>query len=1463
MSKLNLQPPDLNQCKSYEAFKRELKAWSEVTDLAKGKQGNYVVLSLPNKSQFGDDLKERAFENISETDLKSDTGLKSVLDFLDTELGKNAIDDAIGKWEDFDSCRKTDSQTLEEFISDFEMKYNRIKSSGTKLPEEILAFMLLKRSGVSQVEKTLVLSRLDLEKKDSLFKELKLHMKNILGKRFQDQRKGPTDSIKLETNFLAENEHVLAAHGYYRKRASTAPSQKSSNYKGYKKNFQPKQDYQQKTDKSGRKVNPLGRDGKPMLCKSCGSFRHFVEKCPDSHERSSGSVYFTAQLHEEIESSEDEPDLDRFVLFTSNKDELSRFTAEAINSAALDTGCTTSVAGENWLRIYLESLPTSCSKLVQGPHISEKWFKFGNEGMLKSKCKYVLPAEIGQNSVMIEVDIIDSDIPLLLSKEAMKKAKMKIDLEDDTAIVLGNRITLDTTSAGHYVIPLLTKTDGNHISDDQVFQMEDLLSIDLIGAQTNEKSKALDKLHRQFGHRPKDSFINLLKSADVWSSEMNELIDNIIDNCEGCIKRKRNPDRPAVSMPMASSFNEKVAIDLSFYKGKIILHMVDMWSRLTISAEIKRKTPSEVIEAIMGKWVAYFGVMGAILNDNGGEFTSDEIREVKAMLNIVDLTTGAESPWQNGLCEKNHALVDNILERLDEDYPDLSFSSKLAWAGMAKNSLQMVYGYSPNQLVFGKNPNLPNILTGSPPALEETTSSEALANHLNLLHASRKAFIKSEACSKIKAALRAKIRTSEESYDNGDVVYYRRAKDGKWMGPGKVVFQDGKIIFLRNGGSLVRVSANRLVKAGSELAKVAEEKMSADGYEEPRRSVAVHSEDLIDAQVNEEPPQPTAGAVAEAPQAVSSAVTADNTRNNSTVTKNGADRINLKIKDRIRVKDGENWIDSTITGRCKVTGKYKNHFNIKRDDGIAQNVNLEDVEYEKLDDITQQAEAYLALVPKQDQKTPECDKAKQVELAKLKEFDTYDEVQDLGQPWISCTWVLTHKGEEVRARLVARGFEEEENIQSDSPTLSKACFRVILTATASFNWNIETTDIKSAFLQGSALQRDVFIKPPKEAGCKDKLWKLKKGLYGLKDAGRQWFFRVKEKLIELGCEQSIMDPGLFTKKNSDGTIIGLIGLHVDDFLHAGSQTFNETVIKEIHKEFLVGKNEKSSFVYTGFAIKQQQHEVVLDQNSYIQGLDTPVLDSKRSIMKHDDLDEQEKSLMRKLAGSLNWAVRGTRPDLNFELIDISTKFNSGKVEDLTRATKVVRNLQGKKAEVVFPDLGDSVDWLLLCFTDAALGNLNNGIDSTGGHIIILANKISGRCAALDWQSNKIKRVVKSTLAAEALSLLDGLENSVFMKDLLKSTCPEICNIPIIAVVDNLSVVEAVHSTTAVSDKRLRRELGAIKEMLGNGEISSVKWVPGSQQLADALTKRGVNGDKILEVVQNGEYDPKLINHLAS
>jgi len=63
----------------------------------------------------------------------------------------------------------------------------------------------------------------------------------------------------------------------------------------------------------------------------------------------------------------------------------------------------------------------------------------------------------------------------------------------------------------------------------------------------------------------------------------------------------------------------------------------------------------------------------------------------------------------------------------------------------------------------------------------------------------------------------------------------------------------------------------------------------------------------------------------------------------------------------------------------------------------------------------------------------------------------------------------------------------------------------------------------------------------------------------------------------------------------------------------------------------------------------------------------------------------------------------------------------------------------------------------------------------------------------------------------------------------------------------------VKSTTVVDDKRLRREIGAIKQMLERGEVKTVQWIPGSEQLADVLTKRGVNGHELLSVIQQGKF----------
>ena len=214
----------------------------------------------------------------------------------------------------------------------------------------------------------------------------------------------------------------------------------------------------------------------------------------------------------------------------------------------------------------------------------------------------------------------------------------------------------------------------------------------------------------------------------------------------------------------------------------------------------------------MAKWISIFGVMNGLMSDNGGEFTGDELKEVASILDVKLYTTAGYSAHQNGLCERVHGVIDHILLKLRSQYPSVDLNILLGWANMAKNSLHSHHGFSSHQLVFGVNPNLPNILTANPPALKGKTMSQVFAKHLNALHSAREAFIKSEASEKVRRALRHKMSYGEQHYNQGENVYYKKHDHERWLGPAKVLAQDGKIIFLRHGSSILRILPNRVMR---------------------------------------------------------------------------------------------------------------------------------------------------------------------------------------------------------------------------------------------------------------------------------------------------------------------------------------------------------------------------------------------------------------------------------------------------------------------------------------------------------------------------------------------------------------------------------------------------------------------------------------------------------------------------
>ena len=121
-------------------------------------------------------------------------------------------------------------------------------------------------------------------------------------------------------------------------------------------------------------------------------------------------------------------------------------------------------------------------------------------------------------------------------------------------------------------------------------------------------------------------------------------------------------------------------------------------------------------------------------------------------------------------------------------------------------------GFSSFQLVFGKQPRLPNILEDKLPALEGKTTSKYLAEHIMALYASRKAFREAMYDEKVRKAPRHNVRAVERVNKQGEEVYYRRDRDkSAWCGPATVLGNLSSVYFLVHQGDVVRVAPCKIV----------------------------------------------------------------------------------------------------------------------------------------------------------------------------------------------------------------------------------------------------------------------------------------------------------------------------------------------------------------------------------------------------------------------------------------------------------------------------------------------------------------------------------------------------------------------------------------------------------------------------------------------------------------------------
>jgi hypothetical protein len=369
------------------------------------------------------------------------------------------------------------------------------------------------------------------------------------------------------------------------------------------------------------------------------------------------------------------------------------------------------------------------------------------------------------------------------------------------------------------------------------------------------------------------------------------------------------------------------------------------------------------------------------------------------------------------------------------------------------------------------------------------------------------------------------------------------------------------------------------------------------------------------------------------------------------------------------VQDGENCVAKVIGRAGKATGKHRNWYNMsclepESHKGAEISVDLSKVQ--ELE-ICENDNVFVL-------NDVSFDQAKQKELLSWKNNNVYVEKKDVGQKCVSTRWICSLKdtfdGTLRKARLVARGFEEirRDDLQKDSPTCGSDSLRLILTIMAQRQWQIHTMDIKTAFLQGSEIDREIYVRPPPEADQKGIVWQLRKCVYGLSDASLSWYNRVKDVLVNSGAEVSKADPAVFYWKNKQD-VEGILVCHVNDFLWGGSPEFEKTVISRIRTTFLVGKEdgeENKSFSYVGIEMSRGEDGIELSQKNYQENIKFIPIEKIRLTNKEDGLKLKEKEILQSRIGQILWIARQSRPDIICDASNLASNLKNATVQTFDR-----------------------------------------------------------------------------------------------------------------------------------------------------------------------------------------------------
>ena len=191
----------------------------------------------------------------------------------------------------------------------------------------------------------------------------------------------------------------------------------------------------------------------------------------------------------------------------------------------------------------------------------------------------------------------------------------------------------------------------------------------------------------------------------------------------------------------------------------------------------------------------------------------------------------------------------------------------------------------------------------------------------------------------------------------------------------------------------------------------------------------------------------------------------------------------------------------------------------------------------------------------------------------------------------------------------------------------------------------------------------------------------------------------------------------------------------------------------------------------------------------------------------------------------------TRPDLSFRVASLATVTNVT-MSDNTKANKIVRQLNYEKNLCFRKSHVEGLNTArIIVYSDSSLAK--NTDNSTKGGFLIGLSPSDEKFIPLASQSRKLRRIVQSTLSAEALALKDASHCAILIRDQFIEM--SLLSLSIHCYIDNKTLFDSVNTLKNVTEKRLRVDISYIREIMAK-ECVDVKQVNSAEQLADGFTK---------------------------